>query len=75
VSRARDGQQFVRGRLGCRLGIFIDGREIATRDISINRLISVQDIRAMEVYNSAAWVPIEFRPPGDGCGVMLIWTR
>ncbi len=76
VRRTRDGSQFVVGRGGeCRLPVFIDGIAILAPDISINRLVNVRDMRAMEVYNSAAWVPSEYRPADDRCGVILVWTR
>ena len=75
VKRTRDGSQFVLGRRECRLPVFIDGIAIQAPDISINRLVNIRDIRAMEVYNSAAWVPSEYRALDDLCGVILVWTR
>jgi metal-sulfur cluster biosynthetic enzyme len=38
-------------------------------------IVQLGAIEAIEVYTSAAQVPIKYNQTSGGCGVMLIWTR
>jgi hypothetical protein len=42
---------------------------------SIDDLVPVNMIGAIEVYPSAASVPNEFNHHTDGCGLIVVWTR
>ncbi|MGQ0702662.1 MAG: hypothetical protein ACT4PM_05965, partial [Gemmatimonadales bacterium] len=40
-----------------------------------NREFYVSEFEAIEVYRSAAELPIEFSGPSGQCGVIMLWTR
>ena len=67
VSRTRGGN--------CPLGILIDGQTIPWSDISLDRLVSVKNVRALEVYTAGRDVPLGFQRRETGCGAVLVWTR
>ncbi len=37
--------------------------------------VNVSDVAAVEIYNGASQVPIEFNRTGSACGVIVIWTK
>lgn len=37
--------------------------------------LSTRDFEAIEVYSSAAQLPVEYSRTSSGCGIVLIWTR
>lgn len=53
--------------------IIVDG--IETRTFSLDALVPVQFVEAVEVYTSPVNVPAELNRPGAGCGVIVVWTR
>jgi hypothetical protein len=53
--------------------IIIDGIEIPTS--SLDALVPVQFVEAMEVYTSPGQLPAEFNRPRAACGVIVVWTR
>ena len=60
----------------CPLALVLDGVAIPMRGGStIDQMVNVQDIRAMEVYNSGPQVPGELQGPQTACGAVVIWTR
>lgn len=59
----------------CPLGILIDGITVPWTDISLDRLVSVKNVRAFELYSSGLAVPIGFQRDETDCGAILIWTR
>ena len=67
----------VRGRFGSRCvpTFYVDGHR--STDISLDELVSGQDIAAMEVYDQPFEAPPEFMPPGRAfaCGVIVVWTK
>ena len=56
--------------------LFIDGTRAAYggRD-DINSLVKPEQIEAVELYSSAANIPMQYNVSGSACGVILIWTR
>lgn len=42
---------------------------------SLDELIPAQDIEAVEVYDTASEIPVQFMGSGSACGVVVIWTR
>lgn len=60
----------------CPLALILDGVAIPLRGgTTIDQMVNVQDIRAMEVYNSGPQVPGELQGPQTQCGAVVIWTR
>lgn len=57
----------------CMPAYYLDGIEVAIEDL--DREIQVQDVAAMEVYNSAMLTPPQYRKPNFSCGTILIWTK
>jgi hypothetical protein len=69
----------VSTRLGttayCPVRYFIDGASYPLYDQSIDIMVQVADIGAIEVYPGGATVPPQFGGRESACGVVAIWTR
>jgi hypothetical protein len=68
----------VSNRLGsmiCPLRVFIDGANYPLYGQSLDALVQVGDIGAIEVYAGGATVPPQFGGRESTCGVIAIWTR
>jgi hypothetical protein len=69
----------VSTRLGtmayCPVRYFIDGASYPLYGQSIDTMIQVVDIGAIEVYPGGATVPPQFGGRESACGVIAIWTR
>lgn len=64
----------------CFMDIYIDGALVFTNSQSGEGLFDVNTIdpgaiEGIEVYASAAQVPVQYNRTAGGCGVILIWTR
>jgi len=57
----------------CPIQYYVDGHPFAQTD-DIDRLISVRDVVALEVYPGASQVPPQFNGATARCGVIAIWT-
>jgi hypothetical protein len=69
----RGGQAILGGGL-CRPDIRVDGVQIANDELfPVNSIVSVDEIRAVEVYAHASMLPTEYQSL-SGCGVIAIWT-
>ena len=87
VERVMDGAfssegVFMRSFGGlCVPSVYLDGMPIATGQLlSINDLLSAEEIEGIEVYRSSLSAPLEFRAPAFGasnetCGVIALWSR
>jgi len=68
----------VSNRLGvvtCPLRVFVDGTHYPLYGQSLDVLIQVADIGAIEVYSGGATVPPQFGGRESTCGVIAVWTR
>lgn len=59
----------------CPLALIVDGVFIPNSAGSIDALVPVEMIAAIEVYNSGTSVPGEFQRLGTDCGAIVVWTR
>jgi hypothetical protein len=59
----------------CPLRYFIDGTSYPLYDQSIDAMVQVADIAAIEIYPGGASVPPQFAGRESTCGVIAIWTR
>jgi hypothetical protein len=60
----------------CPLALILDGVAIPMRGgTTIDQMVNVQDVRAMEVYTSGPSVPGDLQGPQTQCGAVVIWTR
>jgi hypothetical protein len=80
VKLIRDGGTLtvVSNRLGvynCALRVFVDGDDYPLYGQSIDALVHIGDIGAIEVYAGGATVPPQFSGRDSTCGVIAIWTR
>lgn len=57
----------------CRAPVYVDGIERVGE--SLERMVPPANIEGIEVYASAANLPIEFHQGDAACGVVFIWTR
>jgi Carboxypeptidase regulatory-like domain len=69
------GDPVIVNQYGCPLGVLIDGFTIPWDDISLDRMVGVKNVRALEVYTSGRAVPLGFQRRETLCGAVLIWTR
>jgi hypothetical protein len=69
------GHLLMRGTAGlCQPAIFIDGTYTAlTQDVTLDNMLAPQMIEGVEIYNSTAAAPTQYRT--GTCGVVLFWTR
>jgi hypothetical protein len=69
----------VSTRLGstayCPVRYYIDGASYPLYGQSIDTMIQVADIGAIEIYPGGATVPPQFGGRESACGVIAIWTR
>ncbi len=71
------------GRLNCLMQLYYNGAPvgrggvIGTSDVKAEdlRAYAVSGIERVEVYRSAAEVPVEYGGASAGCGVILLWSR
>jgi hypothetical protein len=60
--------------------VFLDGMAVTSSDdmgeeMAALNMVSPEAILAIEVYQGAASIPVEYNATGSACGVLLIWTR
>ncbi len=78
---ALDRADFAAGaRPACFMDVYLDGALVFDSRHPGNGLFNVnavqpEHISGIEVYVSAAQVPAKYNRTGNGCGVLLIWTR
>jgi hypothetical protein len=60
----------------CYLDVYLDGARLSSsyRPANLDDL-PVTQITAMELYTSAAQIPVELNTTGSACGVLVVWTR
>ncbi len=54
--------------------IYLDGIPLQPGTVSLDDLVSPDDIEAIEIHRGA-FIPTEFMAFGDACGVIAVWTR
>jgi hypothetical protein len=61
----------------CLPALYIDGAQAGYGRSAgdINSLVTPGQIEAVELYSSAANIPVQYTGSGSACGVILIWTR
>ena len=67
-------------RSGCKPSVYVDGALVRAGGTGVpmtylDVIESPNNIEALEVYTSAAQLPIEYGGATAACGVVLIWTR
>ena len=78
VATANNGIDFtLLGRFGsggvrCRAYIYVDGVVESSAYLAV---LPPENIAAMELFNSDALAPVRFRPLGNSCAVLLVWTK
>lgn len=60
----------------CPLALILDGVYIKLQDgLTVDRVVNVQDVRAIEVYTTGPQVPAELANGQTDCGAVVVWTR
>lgn len=59
------------GSMGCEPHIFLDGWPLLENDLD---LVRTDELAGVEWYSGESG-PIQYRRPGFGCGVMLLWSK
>jgi len=60
----------------CPLPLILDGVVVPLRDgLTVDRIVNLQDVRAMEVYPTGPSVPGELANGQTECGAIVVWTR
>jgi hypothetical protein len=58
----------------CAPVLYLDGIRISSaRDL--NSVVNPEMVEAVELYRSAAEIPVQYNGPDAACGVILVWTR
>ena len=61
---------------GCPVLVFMDGQYLGNSDfVLLDATINVEQLEAVEAYNTVASLPAEFNRRGSECGVIVFWTR
>jgi hypothetical protein len=66
--------------LACYMDVYLDGMRVYASRAGKMPLFNVNNVdphnvRAVEIYTSTSQIPPKYVRMGNGCGVMLIWTR
>ncbi len=56
----------------CQVTLYLDGMLV---DEAYLRVMSAEEIAALELYPSDSYAPARYRTFGDGCAMLLVWTR
>jgi hypothetical protein len=78
IQRGRGGRASLRfaqwrGKGGCEVAFWVDGRQVRNLDIDD---IPARDVEGIELYDGPSSTPGEFvRGPFINCGTVVIWTR
>lgn len=64
--------RITRARLNCHPTYYIDG--LALKSFRMDEL-NQDDLLAIEVYRGPSETPPQFRPRGNSCGTIVVWTR
>lgn len=60
----------------CPLPLILDGVYIKLQDgLTVDRIVNIQDVRAIEVYATGPQVPAELANGQTDCGAIVVWTR
>ena len=62
------------GGKACYMDVIIDGQLMPT-PFDLEELPSPKELLGMEVYASAASVPVQYAKFGSTCGAILVWTK
>lgn len=79
--RAQTTAAFRRTQMGqddkCLPVFYLDGNRVAVgpRGTTASDLVQSSEVEAIEIYGSAAQIPVEFNGSDASCGVIVIWTR
>lgn len=73
VSRGGARGAAVLGRRRCRMTLFLDGAIFGLGVDSIDDVVAVGSISAIEVYPRAPW-PAQYAPRDPTCGSIVVWT-
>lgn len=73
-------QIYMRSNTGteCLAQVWIDGMQFRTGGrvgSTLDDMVNVRDIAAIELYNRPTMVPAEYMTMGNGCGVVAVWTK
>lgn len=55
--------------------VFLDGQRLTMSEMSIDAMAPKFDLEAVEVYRSAVEAPARFGGGGEGCGIIVLWTK
>lgn len=55
--------------------VYLDGFQISISDMSLDAIVPVTALEAVEVYRSGSEAPLQYGGTRGGCGVILLWTK
>lgn len=58
---------------GCRPLLWVDGQRIV--EAELDEFVNMNDVAAVEVYNSFAGIPPQYVDRKTNCGAVVVWTR
>ena len=70
---------FMRGPRGdeCVPRLYVDGMQMSTFSwgLSLETVVSIEDMEAVEVYTGPASTPLQWSGTQNGCGAIVVWTK
>ena len=72
------GRAIPMTRLDCPMKVLLDGQPLELDGVSLDALVTLNDLAGIEVYRNGADAPQEFtygRPGSSACGIDAFWTR
>lgn len=80
LMRGVPGARLLPGRFGslvrlrgCRPTLWVDGVRI--RNAELDETINIEDVAAVEVYNSFAGIPAQYVDRATNCGAVVVWIK
>jgi hypothetical protein len=72
----RGDRTLMRGRGGyCTPAVYLDGVRHSLSGVSLDDLVQVSSLEAVEIYRSPAQAPVRYGGGMEGCGIIVLWTR
>jgi hypothetical protein len=59
----------------CPFQVRLDGMLLLPTPYNLADLPSTREIAGIEVYPGAATIPLRYKSPNSGCGLILVWTK
>lgn len=77
VVSSKRGTVLLANRVGgamCQVAVYMDNALLPAAQVNLDAILT-SDVGGIEFYAGGAQLPVQFEHTGNGCGVLMIWTR